>query len=64
MNFLLTATLPTELSMRTTNSFQTITWFLNMPSKYFDFNVYKQVSVNMAIRSGENYNSFLIEIKG
>ena len=40
--FLLAAILPTELSMLTTNSFQNHTWFLNMPPKCFDFNVYKQ----------------------
>ena len=54
MDILLVATLPPELSMLTTNSFQNHTLLLNMPSKCFDFNVYKHANVNIAIRFWEN----------
>ena len=50
MNFLLT-TLSAELSMLTTNHFHNHTLLLNMPPKYYDFNVYKQANVNIAIRT-------------
>ena len=49
MDFLLVANLPTELSMLKTNSFQNHNWLLNMPPKCFNFNVYKQANVNIAI---------------
>ena len=45
MDFLLAATLPTELSMLIANIFQNYTCHLNMPPKCFDFNVYKQAKL-------------------
>ena len=58
-DFRLAATLPTELSMLTTKSLQKHTWLLNMPPKCFEFNVYKQANVNIAIRSWAN-NTILV----
>ena len=40
MDLLLVATLPTELYILTTNSFQNHTRLLNLPPKGFDFNVF------------------------
>ena len=56
MDLQLAATQPTELSIRTTNSFQKrhLTSEYAIP-KCIDFNVYKQANVNIVIRSWQNY---------
>ena len=55
MDLLLAATLPTDLSMLRTNSFQKNISLLNMEPKCFDCIVYKQTDVNIAIRSLQRY---------
>ena len=56
MDLLLVATLPTELPILTTNTFQNHTCLLNMPPKCFYFYGYKQADVNIVIRSSwQNY---------
>ena len=60
MDYLLVAALPTELSMLKTNVYQNHISLLNMPSKRFDFNVYKQANVNIAIRFEEDYRNHIV----
>ena len=50
MNLLLVLTLPTELSILTTNSFQSHTCVLNIPPIHFGYNVYKKANINIVIR--------------
>ena len=66
MDFLLAATIPTELSTLTTNSFQNNTRLLNMPPTCFDFIdfiVYKQANVNIAIRSWDGFYIVLVTLR-
>ena len=64
--FLLAATLPTELhvhvSIHTANSFQNHARLLNTQPKCFDLNVYKQTNVNIDKISLQYYSILYFEM--
>ena len=63
MDLLLAATLPTELSMLRTNSFQNNISLLKMETKCMVCIVYKQTNVNIAIRSLQHYIGTVVPTK-